>query len=95
MKREKLKTKKTGCQTPKLQSFAPMPPIKPAKSENDNFLFFSDRQKLAELYEDWRRANNVNDCPLSLITFLHTEKMLDVETVRKEIERYTKNENHA
>lgn len=33
MKQKKSKTKKTGLQTPKLRSFVPMPPIKPAKED--------------------------------------------------------------
>ena len=61
MKQEKLKTKKTGVETPKLKSFVPMPPIKPAKE--DAHPRYIDAGKLeAELLRKIAEANEAKMC---------------------------------
>ncbi len=59
-------------------------------------LFFSHRKKLAELYDKWRKANNVLDCPFSVITFLVIEGLIDGEkalVLIKESKNYSGKEN--
>lgn len=46
-------------------------------------LFFSERLKLAEKYQQWQEQNNVKDCALSVITFLLIKNLLNEEEVEK------------
>lgn len=56
-------------------------------------LFFGDRVKLQEMYAKWSYENNVLDCPLSVIGFLESNGLINVEAAAKFIEeRTSKNE---
>jgi hypothetical protein len=42
-------------------------------------LFFSKRKKLAELYKEWAKKNNIKDCPESVIGFLCMNRLIEEE----------------
>lgn len=47
-------------------------------------ILFSIRNKLAEKYENWlKEYPEIKDCPLNVITFLVSEKLLDEEKVKR------------
>lgn len=53
-------------------------------------LLFSVRNKLAERYEKWlKEYPEIKNCPLNMISFLTSEKLLDEEKVK----RFLENEN--
>lgn len=46
-------------------------------------LLFSDRRKLSDEFEEWRKWSGVSDCPLAVITWLHGNGLLNLDEVRK------------
>lgn len=50
-------------------------------------LLFSERRKLAKIYEQWIAENNVKDCAESVIAFLYGYNLLNVENARLFIEK--------
>ena len=49
-------------------------------------LLFSQRLKLQDLYLEWCKKNNVADTPLSVVTFLHINDLIDDERANKFLE---------
>ena len=49
-------------------------------------LLFSQRLKLQDLYLEWCEKNNVADTPLSVVTFLHINDLIDDEKANKFLE---------
>lgn len=50
-------------------------------------LLFSVRNKLAERYEKWlKEYPEIKDCPLNVISFLESEKLLDEKKVKQFLE---------
>ena len=49
--------------------------------EEVSLLLFSERRKLARIYEHWAKENNVKDCAESVIAFLCAYNLLNVENV--------------
>ena len=50
-------------------------------------LLFNVRNKLAERYENWlKEYPEIKNCPLSVISFLVSEKLLDEEKVKQFLE---------
>lgn len=55
-------------------------------------IFFSDRKKIANAYEEWLRENpNIKDCPENLVAFMEIKGLLKD---RKETDFY-KNKNEV
>lgn len=46
---------------------------------------FSSRLKLAKKYEKWIKANGVQDCAFSVITYLHANGLLNVDKAERHI----------
>ena len=42
-----------------------------------SLLFFSQRRRLAALYQKWCRDNQIKDCPESLIAFLQGNDIIN------------------
>ena len=54
-------------------------------------LLFSQRLKLQDLYLEWCKKNNTADTPLSVVTFLHINGLIDDGKANKFLEEH-KNE---
>ncbi len=52
-------------------------------------LLFSQRLKLQSLYLEWCARNNVADTPLSVITFLYSNDLIDEEKAHLYLEEQT------
>ena len=50
-------------------------------------LYFSEREKLADLYHKWRKENNILDCAASVITFLVSNKLVNCDLARELIHK--------
>lgn len=50
-------------------------------------LYFSEREKLADLYYKWRKENNILDCAASVITFLVSNKLVNCDLARELIHK--------
>lgn len=50
-------------------------------------LLFSRRAKLAELYSSWVTTNGVKNCAFSVITFLSSNHLLDIDKAYEFIEK--------
>lgn len=48
-------------------------------------LYFSQRLKLAQAYEEYIKNNSIKDCPESVITFLSSNDLLDEEKCKEYI----------
>ena len=46
-------------------------------------ILFSDRKKLVDLYDQWRKENKVGDGPFSVMSFLQAVSVLDEDKVRQ------------
>ena len=42
---------------------------------------FSKRLELANKFEEWAKENHIKNCPLSVITWLYTQGLLDEEKI--------------
>lgn len=51
-------------------------------------LLFSQRLKLQSLYLEWCKRNNVTDTPFSVITFLHSNSLIDDEAANRYLEEH-------
>lgn len=51
------------------------------------FIFFSDRKKLADLYEKWRVENNAADVPFNVINFLTINNLIDIDAALDLLEK--------
>jgi hypothetical protein len=51
-------------------------------------LLFSQRLKLQSLYLQWCKRNNVADTPFSVITFLHSNSLIDDEAANRYLEEH-------
>lgn len=52
-----------------------------------SMLLFSARNELADRYENWlKEYPEIKDCPLSVITYLESEKLFNEESVKKFLE---------
>lgn len=51
-------------------------------------LLFSQRLKLQDLYLQWCERNQVADTPFSVITFLHSNSLIDDEAANRYLEEY-------
>lgn len=58
-----------------------------------NYILFSERKKLGEMYLDWVETNGVLDCPSSLIAFLHIKGLLDIGKVVEYLNSNTESED--
>lgn len=55
-------------------------------------LLFSQRLKLQDLYLQWVKRNNVADTPFSVITFLHSNSLIDDEAANRYLEEQSRKE---
>lgn len=56
------------------------------KSKFD-FLPFSLRRELTELYQDWAENNNAKECAFNVISYLCAKKLIDTEKAIKFIHK--------
>ena len=42
-------------------------------------LFYDKRKRLAKLFEEWRKKDNLADSAFNVITFLHGNNLIDEE----------------
>ena len=52
------------------------------------FLIFSQRRRIAALYQIWCKNNGIKDCPESLICFLQVNGMIDTPKTLDYIEKH-------
>lgn len=50
-------------------------------------LYFSEREKLANLYKKWQKENNILDCAASVIGFLVSNKLVNCDLARELIHK--------
>lgn len=46
-------------------------------------LFFSQRKKLGDLYLEWIKENGILDCPLSMVSFMQINGLLNEDKARE------------
>lgn len=46
-------------------------------------MFFSERNKLAKMFEEWCKENNLAICSVNCIAFLEMKGLLDVKKISK------------
>lgn len=46
-------------------------------------LFFSQRKKLGDLYLEWIEKNGILDCPLSMVSFMQINGLLNENKARE------------
>ena len=51
------------------------------------FILYSEREKLAKIYNSWVEKNGVWDCPASFVSFLFANELLNVEKALDFIKR--------
>lgn len=49
--------------------------------DTKDLLVFSKRKRLSELYKKWQKENDIKDCPLSIVTFLYSNDLLNTDNV--------------
>lgn len=54
-----------------------------SKVEKPQFLFlkFTDRRKLAKMFEEWCRINNVWNCPESFVAWMFIQDYLNIDKI--------------
>lgn len=56
-----------------------------------NFLLFSERLELKELYDKWIVENDIRDCPVAVITFLCVNGLINIDKTKTFIKEATNN----
>lgn len=46
-------------------------------------LLFSQRKKLGDLYLEWIKENSILDCPLSMVSFMQINGLLNEDKARE------------
>lgn len=54
----------------------------------NQFLVFSQRRRIATLYQIWCKNNGIKDCPESMVCFLQIHGMIDTNKVLDYIESH-------
>lgn len=64
----------------------------PGEDDRIDFMIFSKRMALAKAFEEWANENDVAKTPASVVTFLYSFGVLDVQAAFRLIEKNDKDE---
>lgn len=67
--------------------FLPAAEVSVANNATTTSLFFSHRRRLAEIFEKWAAEHGTTTTPLSVITYLHIEGLLDTQKAQELIKQ--------